>query len=117
MQSVLEAMRRELRARERAVRDRLEAGLKEALNGAMQELAEPPALDPDLLPSAPAQQPGTTDSLFVRLQDALERLIRDVHSPLPDLLDILKRLRRLAGRLPELLERLEAIMTTPEKHG
>jgi ubiquinone biosynthesis protein len=47
----------------------------------------------------------------------LERLIREVHNPLPDLLEISKRLRRVVRRLPELLERLEAILTTPEKPG
>ena len=47
----------------------------------------------------------------------LERLIREVHSPLPELLEILKRLRRLATRLPEFLERLEALLTNPEKPG
>lgn len=47
----------------------------------------------------------------------LERLIREVHSPLPELLEILKRLRRLASRLPEFLERLEALLTNPEKPG
>ena len=47
----------------------------------------------------------------------LERLIREVHNPLPELLDILKRLRRLATRLPEFLERLEALLMNPEKPG
>ena len=47
----------------------------------------------------------------------LETLIRKAQSPLPEMLDIVKRLCRLASRLPEMLERLEAILTTPEKPG
>lgn len=47
----------------------------------------------------------------------LERLIKEVHSPLPELLKTLKRLRRLATRLPEFLERLDALLTNPEKPG
>jgi len=74
MDTVLEAIHTALEQRETAVRERLEAGLREAVAGAVRGLAEPPRLDPALFAPPPVAESDTSEETLAALHEAVDRI-------------------------------------------